>query len=496
MKRILLLFILLFAMLIPQPVMADDYADWLVVNGYNPEEILDTYYEGIGQSTANWTIIFNPTGTHFKDGYLKIRLDIYPPEGTKAYEVHYVEHFDEKENSLGWWLNPALNHFITVPHDITIEQLDTYITKLDVEFLATLDLIWDGYKNDTLIKPVADYISPLMRDLIYSTIKLDITPPVLQEYFIDQVNTRFIDYAVVNDGAGGIAQVINPQSIDVGSAAINRGTHYDCNGYTLFSDDNPANADGTIDTVEVWLQSASDQLDVGTIYAASDWSSRDYENVGACASGSMQQFTGLDIDILTGDYIGLNSPGDYAAVERDDTAACSYYRASGVTFPFTDESASQTASRIISLYGTGEESGGTYDIVNIPISEALGILEPNTTYYAFGSAPSNPVEDGECTFTVNNTGSVAANVTIKCTNFTGGVGWTLTSDSPGENTVRITAYYSGQNPASGVVLTTSEQDFCTVNASGSLMWDFKIETGTFTDGVLKTANITLTSYEL
>ena len=126
----------------------------------------------------------------------------------------------------------------------------------------------------------------------------------------------------------------------------------------------------------------------------------------------------------------------------------------------------------------------------------MGILEASTTYYAFGSAPSNPVEDGECTFTANNTGSVTANITIKCTDFIGGVGWTLTSGAPGEDTVRITAYYSGQDPASGIVLSNAEQDFCTINASLPLKWDFKIEIGTYTDFILKTANITLASYEL
>ena len=140
--------------------------------------------------------------------------------------------------------------------------------------------------------------------------------------------------------------------------------------------------------------------------------------------------------------------------------------------------------------------GAAPDITVVPISEALGVLLPSTTYYAFGSAPSNPVEDGECSFTVNNTGAATANITIMCANFTGGVGWTLTSGAPGENTVRITAYYSGQDPASGIVLSNAEQDFCTVNASGSLKWDFKFETGTYTDFIAKSANITLTSYEL
>jgi hypothetical protein len=58
----------------------------------------------------------------------------------------------------------------------------------------------------------------------------------------------------------------------------------------------------------------------------------------------------------------------------------------------------------------------------------------------------------------------------------------------------MTAYYSGQNPASGVVLTTSYQSFKTAVAdAATLKWDFKLETGTFTDGVSKSSTITISA---
>jgi len=132
------------------------------------------------------------------------------------------------------------------------------------------------------------------------------------------------------------------------------------------------------------------------------------------------------------------------------------------------------------------------DISNTPGSENLGNVQASSTYYAYGSAPSNPVEDGECTFTITNSSGDAVDLTMKATNFTGGNGWALTGDSPGEDTVRLTAYYSGQNPASGVVLTTSYQTFKEgVADSATLKWDFKLETGTFTDGVQKSSTITV-----
>ena len=59
----------------------------------------------------------------------------------------------------------------------------------------------------------------------------------------------------------------------------------------------------------------------------------------------------------------------------------------------------------------------------------------------------------------------------------------------------MTAYYSGLNPASGVVLTTSYQAFITALAdSGTKKWDFKLESpSAFTDGVSKSSTITVSA---
>ena len=135
------------------------------------------------------------------------------------------------------------------------------------------------------------------------------------------------------------------------------------------------------------------------------------------------------------------------------------------------------------------------DISNIPISVDFGVVEPNSTYYAKGTAPHSPVVDGDCTFTVTNTGGGAIDLTISGTNWTGGIGWTLVSGSPGENQIRITVYYEGQDPTSGIILSTSPQLFYSnLLSSGTLNWDFKVETGTnFTDGDEKTSTITLTA---
>jgi hypothetical protein len=133
------------------------------------------------------------------------------------------------------------------------------------------------------------------------------------------------------------------------------------------------------------------------------------------------------------------------------------------------------------------------NISNNVSTKDFGVVLPSTTYYAKGSAPDNPVVDGNCTYILtNNNADSAVKVNIKCSNATGGTGWTLTSDAVGQNTYKAIAYKTGDNPT-GVTLTTSDQVFCSsIASSGHIHWDFQMQTGTFTDGAQKTYVITLT----
>ena len=120
----------------------------------------------------------------------------------------------------------------------------------------------------------------------------------------------------------------------------------------------------------------------------------------------------------------------------------------------------------------------TPSITNSPTTLNFGTVMPNTTYYANGSGYSNPVTSGQCTFTITNTGTSSCNISLTCTNATGGNTWTLVSGTPSGNQFKVIAVYSGENPASGLVLTTSNQSFYSgLAASGTLKWDFEEVTG-------------------
>jgi hypothetical protein len=133
----------------------------------------------------------------------------------------------------------------------------------------------------------------------------------------------------------------------------------------------------------------------------------------------------------------------------------------------------------------------TPSMSNTPNTLALGTVNSSTAYYAKGSAPANPVIDANCTFTITNDGTITEKIQIQCTDFTD---YALGASADATH-VKMTAYYSGQNPASGVVVNGTAQDFIpTIAASGTKAWDFKLDTITANgNGNVQTATITLTA---
>jgi len=156
-----------------------------------------------------------------------------------------------------------------------------------------------------------------------------------------------------------------------------------------------------------------------------------------------------------------------------------------------------------SIYCTYTAGGGV-TISNSPSSVSFGTVMPGTTYYSYnqstGSYP-NPVTSSQCYFTITNGGSGSVNLAMSCSNATTGNTWTLVSSAPSGDQFEVIAVYNGENPASGLVLTNSNQSFYSgLTASGTLLWDFEEilggtgtgKSGTFSDSATKTYTITIT----
>ena len=134
------------------------------------------------------------------------------------------------------------------------------------------------------------------------------------------------------------------------------------------------------------------------------------------------------------------------------------------------------------IYVTYTVAGGEPSATVDPTTENIGVVSLSNTYYAAGSAPNNPVEDGDCTFTITNDGSITENITISMTDLSaaGEYTYALVAGSPSTREFRMTAYYTGLDPASGVVLTNAAQSFYNgLASSANISFDFKIEMGTW-----------------
>ncbi len=322
---------------------------------------------------------FNPTGTHTHKGFLKVRVDLYPEPTDKTYKIHHVqvpvyppEGYQGKLDDMGspidqadydnwidslpkvWQLNPCLCHFIKVKEASTKADLTDYLEQI---FTPTVIKTID----DSLILPNSIHlVSPLMRDKASLTSEKIVTKDIGD--LVTSVNSRFASL-VLEKGSNGKGLDIEPQTIDVGSPAVDRAGIL--GDYTLIGKTNPANADGTLDTWEVWTQIAADNIDFATFFVVSgnNLSTRDTEAVGASNGNSKTTYVGLSTDVETGDYAGLyHNVSNFSTLDRDNSGGDGMWYISALDkIPCTNQAFSFLASYRISLYATGTEAGGAAD---------------------------------------------------------------------------------------------------------------------------------------
>ena len=136
-------------------------------------------------------------------------------------------------------------------------------------------------------------------------------------------------------------------------------------------------------------------------------------------------------------------------------------------------------------------------ISNSPNTWAIGaIAEAATVYWTADTlVPAEPLVDGDMKGTITNTGSVTSDIDVKCADFTGGVGWTLSADeTPGSNEVNLRAGITGMaNLAAMIQVVNADTELVdSLAAAGTIKVCLILETGTFTDGVAKSGTLTFT----
>jgi len=150
-------------------------------------------------------------------------------------------------------------------------------------------------------------------------------------------------------------------AIDVGSACINRVSYY-TPGYTDIVVENPANATGVIDHIDLWMDTGG-SVEVASFYGGGGtFSTRGYTGTLTAPFGDNNfnapgDFTAFNIN--SGDYIGLNIIS--GAVEAATSGEQGVWDISGDKVPCTNQSGwTLYSTHTLSLYATGTEGGATY----------------------------------------------------------------------------------------------------------------------------------------
>ena len=141
--------------------------------------------------------------------------------------------------------------------------------------------------------------------------------------------------------------------IDVGPGAVDL-TSLLTDSDTNIEKANPANLDGKITSVEIWAVSDLDGCKVGIFYTINGdtFKCRSAATIGHVTSGSKQTFSGLSLDVVAGDYIGIYySSGQ---IEYQGTGGAGVWWKSGDHCVVDDELVFSFGSGdIIAIYGIG-----------------------------------------------------------------------------------------------------------------------------------------------
>lgn len=144
-------------------------------------------------------------------------------------------------------------------------------------------------------------------------------------------------------------------------------------------------------------------------------------------------------------------------------------------------------------------------ITNAPNAWTVGTTTvlSNTTYYSnpLGdmTVPSDPVVDGECRFTITNTSSVAIDLTVNMSHFSGGDAMQNSdTGSAGVGTFGAYSYCTGMTYSTGkVVAKTSSSAVMkdALAATTDIKWGLTVSTQTdaWTSGTAMTSTATITA---
>src|SRR3972149_319437 len=166
---------------------------------------------------------------------------------------------------------------------------------------------------------------------------------------------------------------------DVGSAAGN-GESSVAAGTTFFALANPANISGVIDTVEIWAASNMSGLKVGIFYQVSGaiYKCRSVATIGSVTAGSKKTFSGLNLAVVAGDYIGFYHTG--GALEYGSAGRGRGYLAGDHVIEGQQNTFGIAGGGSFSCYGTGYSGPPLVSSTRLTSSFAGATMVANITH--------------------------------------------------------------------------------------------------------------------
>jgi len=293
--------------------------------------------------------VVNPSGTCERHGLIQVRLDFCLDKGDARYN-------DQRFRVDGAWLTERCfhHHFIYLdPYTLRDEQIEQaialHLPNFYKAWVDERDKPQGGMRHgwDVATRKRPERFNKTQPEL-YATRKTECLSKLsilAASPFTTQVSKT--------------GETFPATLIDVGDAVTDRSSYLDFVFFTVVSAVNPANASGAIDTVEIWLTSSNGvNVWAGTFSASGNvLTCRDSQNMGALVIGAKRTVSGLDIDIVTGDYIGAcdKGPGSTSLLEADGSGGGGYWYGGGEYIDATDSRTFVLNSAGgMSLYGTGE----------------------------------------------------------------------------------------------------------------------------------------------
>ncbi len=292
--------------------------------------------------------VVDETSKEFQGGY-KGKLDT---EGSPIAPVDYQLWFGGLPHI--WRDNPFHCHFIYPDKDATDADIKAEIGMCLDYFHTFHQQMWDADKKFIDEWKKVPKVRGSIRDVFVKGDPKDLSKHQVK---VQDITNRINEFQIGDSKAPPQGLNIGEKgTIDVGALATLRSAVAPLN-YTQLDNTNPANASGTIDTVQIYAEAPMVDVSEGLFYldSGTTYVCRDSDRTIGNVIGSPAEFTGLSIDVVTDDLIGVYwVSGSF--LERDNTGGTSFHSLGEHIDP-SDSSSYTANTRIYSLYGTGTEGG-------------------------------------------------------------------------------------------------------------------------------------------